>query len=86
MLAIPPDLAPAYESLLANRGGPMPQRPYFLKWRRYDLDFCQSKVCHPRIGGAMPLSAGNCARRTRRRPVAASPPGHGPLLSGQPYR
>ena len=41
MLAIPPDLARAYESLLANRGVPVPQRPYFLKWLRYYLDFCQ---------------------------------------------
>ena len=41
MLAIPPNLARAYESLLANHGVPVPQRSYYLKWLRYYLDFCQ---------------------------------------------
>jgi hypothetical protein len=41
MLAIPPDLARSFESLLANHGVPVPQRPYYLKWLRYYLDFCQ---------------------------------------------
>jgi hypothetical protein len=41
MLAIPPDLACAFESLLANHSVPVPQRPYYLKWLRHYLDFCQ---------------------------------------------
>lgn len=41
MRAIPPDLARLYESLLARKDVGVQQRPYFHKWLRYDLDFCQ---------------------------------------------
>jgi len=41
MLTIPTDLARAYESLLANHSVPAPQWPYYLKWLRYYLEFCQ---------------------------------------------
>jgi hypothetical protein len=34
MMAIPPDLARLYESLLARKGVAVKERPYFHKWLR----------------------------------------------------
>lgn len=45
MLAIPPDFGRNYAPLSANHGAP--QRPYYLKWLRYHLDFCQKFALTP---------------------------------------
>lgn len=47
MMAIPPDLARLYESLLAQKGVAEKERPYFHKWLRYYLDFCQKYSLAP---------------------------------------
>ncbi len=55
MLAIPTYLARAYESLLANHSVPAPQRPKYLKWLRYYLDFCQKYGLTPTDRGSVAL-------------------------------
>ncbi len=47
MLAIPPDLARLYETLLARKGVPAEQHPYYHKWLRYYLDFCHKYALEP---------------------------------------
>ena len=85
MLAIPPDLARTYESLLANHGVPMPQRPYYLKWLRYYLDFCQKYCLSSTDGRSFAAFDGKLReknqsddqRRQARQAIALSP-GHSP--------
>ncbi len=47
MLAIPPDLARLYETLLARKDVPSEQHPYYHKWLRYYLDFCHKYALEP---------------------------------------
>jgi hypothetical protein len=47
MLTIPPDLAQKYESLLIKHDIPIKQRPYYFKWLRYYLDFCDKYQLEP---------------------------------------
>jgi len=54
MMAIPPDLARLYESLLARKGVAVKERPYFHKWLRYYLDFCQKYSLAPADRGSVP--------------------------------
>jgi len=54
MMAIPPDLARLYESLLARKGVAVKERPYFHKWLRYYLDFCQKYSRAPADQGSVP--------------------------------
>lgn len=52
MLALPWDLTQKFQTLLAQTGVPINQRPYYHKWLRYYLDFCHkyqlepSEKCH----------------------------------------
>ncbi len=47
MLAIPPDLARLYETLLARKDVSSEQHPYYHKWLRYYLEFCHKYTLEP---------------------------------------
>ena len=41
MLNVPPELASAYNGFLVKKGIPQKNHPFYCKWLRYYLDFCQ---------------------------------------------
>ena len=43
MINIPPEIAAAYEEILAKRAVPEAIRSYYRKWLRYFLDFCSTR-------------------------------------------
>lgn len=47
MLALPLDLTQKLQTLLAQAGVPINQRPYYHKWLRYYLDFCHKYQLEP---------------------------------------
>ena len=53
MLAILPNLARLYETLLALKDAPS-EHPYYHKWLRYYLDFCHKYALEPTEPGSFP--------------------------------
>jgi len=47
MLALPLDLTQKFQTLLAQAGVPINQRPSYHKWLRYYLDFCRKYHLEP---------------------------------------
>jgi hypothetical protein len=54
MMAIPPDLARLYETLLTQQGVARQYRPRYLKWLRYYWDFCHKYDLEPREHQSFP--------------------------------
>ncbi len=47
MLVLPWDLTKKFQTLLAQAGIPVNERPYYQKWLRYYLDFCHKYQLEP---------------------------------------